>query len=121
MLIGELAPVVSAMRKRAYQPLVSMEGRGRAFRDGRLESPRRYVGDHQPVAACLLRKSRDSRSYLCLSWDPDTGGFFYSCMNGPTLVIRQSKLYSFERKDTAPWEFFSRLILSSPLEELSSK
>lgn len=51
---------------------------------------------------------------------PQHGRLFYACMDGERLVIRQSKLCSFERKDTAPWDFLSRFILSRPLGESSN-
>jgi hypothetical protein len=48
---------------------------------------------------------------------PQLGFFFHACMDGRDVVIRQSPLYSFEKRETAHWDFFSRILLSSPLLE----
>jgi hypothetical protein len=48
---------------------------------------------------------------------PQHGRLFYACMNDGDLVIRQSRLFSFEKKATAPWDFFTRVIISRPLKE----
>lgn len=47
---------------------------------------------------------------------PQHGRLFYASVDGgKKLVIRQSKLYSFEKKKNAPLDFFSRILLSRPL------
>jgi hypothetical protein len=38
-------------------------------------------------------------------------------MDGRDIVIRQSQLYSFEKRLAAPWDLFARILLSSPLLE----
>jgi hypothetical protein len=38
-------------------------------------------------------------------------------MDGLDVVIRQSSLYNFEKRETAPWDLFSRILLSQPLLE----
>ncbi|KAG2415900.1 hypothetical protein HFD88_007092 [Aspergillus terreus] len=48
---------------------------------------------------------------------PQHGRAFYACMDGHRLVIRQSKIYSFERFKTAPIELFTRPLLSRPLAD----
>ncbi|KAF9894866.1 hypothetical protein FE257_004487 [Aspergillus nanangensis] len=48
---------------------------------------------------------------------PQHARILYSCMGGDTLVIRQSKLYSFEKQITAPWDLFTRWMLSHPKKE----
>ncbi|KAI9934901.1 hypothetical protein ASPWEDRAFT_175623 [Aspergillus wentii DTO 134E9] len=48
---------------------------------------------------------------------PQHGRIFYACMDDEALVIRQSKLYSFEKGDSPPWDFFTRILRSSPEEE----
>jgi hypothetical protein len=46
---------------------------------------------------------------------PQHGRIIYSYMNRHRLVICQSKLYSFEREETAPLNLFTRMLLSRPL------
>ncbi|GIK03225.1 hypothetical protein Aspvir_007294 [Aspergillus viridinutans] len=48
---------------------------------------------------------------------PQHGRVFYACMDGQQLIIRQSKIYSFERFESAPIELFTRLLLSRPLAD----
>lgn len=48
---------------------------------------------------------------------PQHGRIYYACMDGLEMVIRQSSLFSFEKRETAPWDFFARILLSNPLQE----
>jgi hypothetical protein len=48
---------------------------------------------------------------------PQHARILYACMDGRDMVIRQSKLYSFEKRLAAPWDLFARILLSSPLLE----
>ncbi|EAU29979.1 predicted protein [Aspergillus terreus NIH2624] len=40
----------------------------------------------------------------------------FAYMDADTLVIRQSKLYSFEQPETAPWNLFARWLVGTPVE-----
>ncbi|KAG2411616.1 hypothetical protein HFD88_009172 [Aspergillus terreus] len=40
----------------------------------------------------------------------------FAYMDADTLVIRQSKLYSFEQPETAPWDLFARWLVGTPVE-----
>jgi hypothetical protein len=45
---------------------------------------------------------------------PQHARIYYACMDDDELVIRQSKIYSFEKKDTALWDLFASILLSGP-------
>lgn len=40
----------------------------------------------------------------------------FAYMDADTLVIRQSKLYSFEQPETAPWDLFAHWLVGTPVE-----
>lgn len=48
---------------------------------------------------------------------PQHARIFYACMDGLDLVIRQSQLYSIEKRYDTTLNFLSSLLLSSPLDE----
>lgn len=48
---------------------------------------------------------------------PQHGRLFCASLNRRQLVIRQSKLYSFEKRATAPLDFFSQMLLSQPIQQ----
>lgn len=107
MLYGELNPIISAMQARANQPRVPEEDEESLFEPTFAESDlARYplefeTEQHFPV--------------LMLSFlGPQHGRLFYACMHDGWLVIRQSKLYSFERRADAPVDLFTRFLLSRP-------
>lgn len=55
---------------------------------------------------------------LILSYvGPQHARLLYACTKRRQLVIRLSRLYSFERKTTAPLDLFARVLLSRPLTE----
>ncbi|RAH61481.1 hypothetical protein BO85DRAFT_456964 [Aspergillus piperis CBS 112811] len=107
ILYSELCAIVEAMKGRANQRLVVFE-RVREELDecgGRGKKVYPYLFDneeHFPVlmVSCVL---------------PQHARLFMACMSQRKLVIRQSKLYSFEWKDEAPVELFARVYLSKPL------
>lgn len=47
---------------------------------------------------------------------PQHGRSLHVCLGEERLVIRQSKLYSFECQATAPLDLFARFLLSRPLD-----
>lgn len=120
MLIGELIPIITALRKRAHQPLMS-EDEEEDLVDMDDRAPETIPEAIEAISRLPLAYEEETRFPILLVslLGPQHGRLFYACMNGRKLVIRQSKLYSFEKKDTAPWDFFSRFILSRPLEEPS--
>lgn len=48
---------------------------------------------------------------------PQHGRILYAFMDGEQLVLRQSRLFSFERKANAPFALFQRILLSHPIAE----
>lgn len=44
------------------------------------------------------------------------GRFFYASMKGSEMIIRQSRLYSFESRGNAPLNLFAGILLSHPLQ-----
>ncbi|KAJ9300437.1 hypothetical protein DTO217A2_7884 [Paecilomyces variotii] len=99
MKFGELSAIITMMRCRANQPKVDEDDQELEPRQLEFEKEKRF-----PVLMVSVM-------------GPQHGRMFYACMDGGTLVIRQSRLFSFERKDTAPWELFQRVIVSCPLME----
>jgi hypothetical protein len=118
ILLGELAPIITAMRNRAFQPLTT-EGEEDDLFTTYTDTPEDLPEALSSLPLAFAKETRFPVLLVSLLGSQH-GRLFYACMDGQTLVIRQSKLYSFEKKDTAPWEFFSRLILSAPLKELST-
>ncbi|BCR92298.1 uncharacterized protein ACHE_80198S [Aspergillus chevalieri] len=59
--------------------------------------------------------SQKSFPVLLLSYiGPQHGRLFCASLNEKQLVIRQSRIYSFETQAVAPLDFFSRVLLSRP-------
>jgi hypothetical protein len=48
---------------------------------------------------------------------PQHARIYYACMDGSDVVVRQSRLYSFEKRETAPLDYFASFLASTPLEE----
>ncbi|KAJ9203900.1 hypothetical protein DTO166G4_6874 [Paecilomyces variotii] len=101
----ELAPLVAAMRNRANQPEVSPEEWESLFELEEEELPDKRVFRNEKIFPVLML------SFL----GPQHARVFYARMNGKELIIGQSKLYSFERKNVANIELFARLLLSTPI------
>ncbi|KAL4811442.1 hypothetical protein BDV18DRAFT_156030 [Aspergillus unguis] len=111
MAHGELAAIVTAMRNRSRQPetfneeeAMSDDGsQSRGYDESLKNSPRLFKYEQRfPVLMISVVGRQHARIY-------------YACMDFPHLIIRQSRLYSFEDGRTAPLEFFSRMLQSHPL------
>lgn len=115
MQIGELESIIVTMDNRRRQPI----SYGEEDEENMFE---KYAENREEIRLrpCAFEKEERFPVLMVSLLGPQHGRLFYACMNGEKLVIRQSKLYSFERKDTAPWDFFSRFILSRPLKESSN-
>ncbi|GKZ51549.1 hypothetical protein AbraIFM66951_006102 [Aspergillus brasiliensis] len=108
ILYSELSALVEAMRGRANHRKVESEvEREKLYEDGG-RGKRKYPylfndEEHFPVlmVSCVM---------------PQHARLFTACMSQRKLVIRQSKLYSFEWRDEAPVDLFTRVFLSRPLE-----
>ena len=105
MLFGELAPMITAMYNRARQPEVSNEDQESLFNtpeeitQHKLKFPNEV---HFPVIVL---------SFL----GPQHGRIFHGQMEDGELIIRQSRLYSFEHMESAPFDLFASIALSKPL------
>ncbi|PYI09398.1 hypothetical protein BO78DRAFT_415675 [Aspergillus sclerotiicarbonarius CBS 121057] len=108
MLFGELAPLISAMRNRAIQPQVT---------DDEDEQEALFIENSESIMQ-MPGEFKDEQRFpvLLLSLlGPQHGRMFYACMDDNELVIRQSRLYSFERMETAPFDLFVRVAMCRPL------
>lgn len=110
MLYEELAMIISAMRNRAIQPRVPEDvGKQEAL----------FEEDNETIKS-LPREFGDEKTFpiLLLSFPgPQSFRYFYACMHGTRMLILQSKLYNFEKRETAPIELLIRLAMSRPLSE----
>lgn len=107
ILYSELSAIVEAMKGRANQRRVDSE-RGREELDecdGRGKEAYPYLFSDEEYFPILV--------VSCVA--PQHARVFTACMCQHKLLIRQSKLHSFERKSYAPVDFFARLLLSKPL------
>ncbi|PYH32845.1 uncharacterized protein BO87DRAFT_439732 [Aspergillus neoniger CBS 115656] len=106
MLYEELAVIISAMQCRALQPRVP-------------EDKALFEEDIETIKS-MPREFGDEKTFplLLLSFPgPQNFRYFHVCMRGTRMLILQSKLYSFEKKETAPIELLVRLAMSQPLSE----
>lgn len=46
---------------------------------------------------------------------PQHARIYYACMDFPDLVVRQSRLYSFEGGVNAPLDYFAHILESHPI------
>ncbi|QMW36010.1 hypothetical protein F9C07_1954468 [Aspergillus flavus] len=103
MLFGELAPIICSMYNRARQPQVPNEDQESMF-----DAPGK-------IAQYDLQFPEVHFPVMLISFvDPQHGRIFCGYMNGGELIIHQSKLYSFERKESAPFDLFASFALSQP-------
>ncbi|KAJ9273465.1 hypothetical protein DTO212C5_539 [Paecilomyces variotii] len=102
----ELAPLVAAMRNRANQPEVPPE---------QWESLLELLDIGELPDKRVFRNEKIFPVLMLSFLGPQHARVFYARMNGNELVIGQSKLYSFERKNDANIELFARLLLSTPI------
>ncbi|KAL2824419.1 hypothetical protein BDW59DRAFT_147628 [Aspergillus cavernicola] len=109
---GELASIVTAMRNRARQPTVWTP-------EDSDEEAESMTGGNQELPESELRFRTEKRfPVLMVSVvGPQHARIYYACMAGQELIIRQSELYSFEKQDIDLLNYFSCVLLSSPLKE----
>ncbi|OJJ73393.1 hypothetical protein ASPBRDRAFT_194344 [Aspergillus brasiliensis CBS 101740] len=107
ILYSEISALVEAMRGRANQREVdSRVEREKLYEDGgRGKEMYPYLFSDEEYFPVLV--------VSCVM--PQHARLFTACMSQWKLVIRQSKLYSFEWRDEAPVDLFTRLFLSRPL------
>lgn len=101
ILFGELASIVTAMQSCANQPKVDT--------DDEEAQEALFHKTEEELRSMPRAFAMESRfPVLLLSFvGPQHGRLFYACMDGETLFIRQSKIYSFEKKDPAVLDLFA--------------
>ncbi|KAK2767595.1 hypothetical protein FQN54_003753 [Arachnomyces sp. PD_36] len=114
ILAGELASIIVTMYNRLHQP----ETYGEEDEEDLMENAK--YAEARSRKRAFPTEGRFPILLISLM-GPQHARLSYACMDDAELVIRQSKLYSFEVGDTAPWDFFSRFALSRPLTESSRK
>lgn len=105
----ELFPLLGAMEARASQPKVAGE-----------EEAERFHSDPNMVQTQLPRLFPNEQRFpvlLVSLQGPQHGRILYACMEGGRMLVFQSALYRFAKKETAPWDLFARWMLSTPLAE----
>ncbi|RJE22652.1 hypothetical protein PHISCL_04996 [Aspergillus sclerotialis] len=114
MLMGELAPIIEAMKNHADQPRVL---------EGDDEEKLFEALENDPTIRKELAFAQGTRFPILMAslLGPQHARLFYACMDNDQLVIRQSKLFSFEKGATAPWDFFACWLLSRPLPEYAAE
>ncbi|OJI82572.1 hypothetical protein ASPTUDRAFT_30645 [Aspergillus tubingensis CBS 134.48] len=111
ILFSEFSTLIKAMRGRAYQPRIDSESK-RKDSYNRDEAGEDYR-DILPRPWLLTFPDEEIFPVLLISCVlPQHARIFAACMYQGKLVIRQSKLYSFEWRDKAPVELFTRVFLS---------
>ncbi|KAH8704990.1 hypothetical protein BGW36DRAFT_402663 [Talaromyces proteolyticus] len=108
MMHGELMQLITAMRNRAYQPMKGINEDDAAEEDIQdAQGPEFLFKDEQrfPVLMVSLVGPQHTRIY-------------YACMDGQDVVIRQSPLYSLEKKDTTTLDYLASFLSSKRLEEV---
>ncbi|KAK2755039.1 hypothetical protein FQN54_006567 [Arachnomyces sp. PD_36] len=108
--IGELASIVVAMNNRLCQP----ETYGEEDEENLFDNASR--SEIRARKRAFPQEKRFPVLMISLM-GPQHARLSYACMDGKTLMILQSRLYSFEVEADAPSDFFARFILSRPLTE----
>ncbi|KAJ9197747.1 hypothetical protein DTO164E3_5601 [Paecilomyces variotii] len=100
----ELIPLVCAMRNRADQPKIPPQEWESAFE----------LWDETYDGKLVFEREKTFPILMLSFLGPQHARVFYARIKDDEVIIGQSKLYSFERKDNANIELFARLLLSAP-------
>ncbi|PYH34227.1 uncharacterized protein BO87DRAFT_459091 [Aspergillus neoniger CBS 115656] len=115
ILYSEFSALVSAMRGRALQPKVDSESEREELYDH--EDAGEEYKEFLPQPCKVMFPDEEIFPVLLISCVlPQHARIFAACMYQGKLVIRQSKLYSFEWRDKAPVELFTRVFFSKPVD-----
>ncbi|KAE8401782.1 hypothetical protein BDV37DRAFT_253948 [Aspergillus pseudonomiae] len=110
ILYGELAVILTVMRGRANQPKAESEEEMENIHDMRRE---------ELEAACWKSPAFPNEQkfpLLLFSFvGPQHARILCASMDQTRLIVRMSKLYSFERKEEAPLELFTSWLFSRPV------
>ncbi|PLB51556.1 hypothetical protein P170DRAFT_433488 [Aspergillus steynii IBT 23096] len=106
----ELTFLINVMKSRASQPDIS-EQEAELWHEGVFREK-----DMQNRPPVFPRETRFPILVVSLV-GPQHGRMLYACMDKGVMSIRQSRLYSFEKKDTEILDLFTRWLLSTPIAE----
>ncbi|RAL16589.1 uncharacterized protein BO97DRAFT_420891 [Aspergillus homomorphus CBS 101889] len=110
ILYGELATLITAMRNRANQRKVQSSEERNAL----------LSADKDPAEFPFLFPDEEHFPVLLISCvGPQHARIFYACMDERKLHIRQSRLFSFEQRSTAPVSFFGSMLLNRAVMQVS--
>ncbi|CRG83186.1 hypothetical protein PISL3812_00536 [Talaromyces islandicus] len=99
---GELAQLVTAARNRAHEPEMVEVSEDELYENDEAEMETLF-----PEGSPLVFQYEQRFPVLMVSLvGLQNGCIYYACMDGLDVVIRQSSLFSFEKRETAPWDFF---------------
>ncbi|EAU29840.1 predicted protein [Aspergillus terreus NIH2624] len=110
ILWGELAALITAMHNRAIQPDIDIQ-------TSRSYMERGYVLKEELGNRLAFPQEKRFPVVMLSFMGPQHGRILYAFMDGEQLVLRQSRLFSFERKANAPFALFQRILLSHPIAE----
>lgn len=104
ILYGELIQLIAAMRSRAHQRV--MIEPDDENEEPQPRSPPEYYFKYEQRFPVLM--------VSCVA--PCHARIYYACMDGSDVVIRQSRLFNFEKGQKAPFDLFARFLASRRLE-----
>ncbi|GKZ96193.1 hypothetical protein AnigIFM59636_010436 [Aspergillus niger] len=115
ILFSEFSALVIAMRGRVHQPKIDSESEREELYEH--EDAGEEYTNFLPMSCSAMFPDEEIFPVLLISCVlPQHARIFAACIHQGKLVIRQSKLYSFQWRDKAPVELFTRLFLSSPVD-----
>lgn len=106
ILYNKLIQLITAMRNRAHKRVMIEEGLEK-WEDPKPCNPHEFYFKHEQRFLVLM--------VSCVR--PQHARIYHACMDGMEVVIRQSKLFSFEKGENAPCDYFARILASRRLEE----
>lgn len=111
ILYTELVAIITVMNQRARQPFLSTDEdeEERLFDD--IEDCNRKRSDF-PLA---FGEEKRFPVLMASLFGPQHGRLIYAMIQDARLVIHMTRIYSFEKEATAPWDLFTRWLLSSPV------
>ncbi|KAL4900316.1 hypothetical protein BDW74DRAFT_182863 [Aspergillus multicolor] len=116
--LGELVAIVTTMKSRASQPRGwkkednEDDGSDDGYED---PGPKECRGVNIKDRDVLFLDERKLPVLMVSLLGSQHERLYYACMDGLDIVIRQPKLYSFEKKNYALLDFFSCFLLSEPI------
>ncbi|KAF9886490.1 hypothetical protein FE257_011397 [Aspergillus nanangensis] len=112
LLYGELAAVVTIMYQRASQPILPEDEEEEAGMFEELDN----AGEESDGFPRAFPTEQRFPVLMASLFGPQHGRLIYAMVEGGRLVIHQSRIYSFEKEATAPFDLFARWLLSAPAE-----